>query len=115
MLLASIPPYHSLVRCLTCQYDLRGLTERRCPECGRNFDPGDDRTFDSEALQAPSSRPDWILVFTAFAMVCIVVLDEAFLLLPADHWYSTGEFVTAVCGVAILAWRIRVRTQRTKP
>ena len=28
-------------RCLTCDYALRGLTARRCPECGRAFDPDD--------------------------------------------------------------------------
>jgi hypothetical protein len=25
--------------CLNCGYDLRGLTEPRCPECGKAFDP----------------------------------------------------------------------------
>jgi hypothetical protein len=25
--------------CLNCLYDLRGLTEFRCPECGRGFSP----------------------------------------------------------------------------
>ena len=33
------------MRCLTCKYDLRQLTEHRCPECGREFDPKNDRTF----------------------------------------------------------------------
>ncbi len=27
------------IYCLTCRYDLRGLTSNRCPECGRAFDP----------------------------------------------------------------------------
>jgi hypothetical protein len=27
------------VRCLSCKYDLKKLTEHRCPECGRAFDP----------------------------------------------------------------------------
>ena len=31
--------------CLGCGYDLRGLPEPRCPECGRPFDPGDPPTF----------------------------------------------------------------------
>lgn len=34
------------MHCLTCQYDLRNLTEHRCPECGRPFDPSDECTFD---------------------------------------------------------------------
>jgi hypothetical protein len=31
--------------CGHCFYDLRGLPEARCPECGRTFDPCDARTF----------------------------------------------------------------------
>src|SRR5687767_6979345 len=31
--------------CLRCFYDLRGLPENRCPECGRFFDPDDPRTY----------------------------------------------------------------------
>ena len=33
------------MRCKACGYDLRSLPERRCPECGRRFDPGNPRTF----------------------------------------------------------------------
>ena len=28
-----------LRRCAACEYDLRGLTQNRCPECGLEFDP----------------------------------------------------------------------------
>lgn len=31
--------------CLDCGYDVRGLPENRCPECGRAFDPDDSTTF----------------------------------------------------------------------
>lgn len=31
-------------RCLTCDYPLLSLSEHRCPECGRAFDPADPRT-----------------------------------------------------------------------
>lgn len=33
--------------CISCQYDLRKLTDNRCPECDREFDPSDSATFDS--------------------------------------------------------------------
>ena len=40
--------------CLGCSYNLRGLPEPRCPECGRPFDPGDSRTFrDSVVVPRP--------------------------------------------------------------
>ena len=32
-------------RCLECGYILEGLPENRCPECGRPFDPSDERTY----------------------------------------------------------------------
>jgi predicted amidophosphoribosyltransferase len=35
------------VLCKSCHYPLKQLTERRCPECGREFDPDDPSTFDT--------------------------------------------------------------------
>ncbi len=35
----------TMKRCLSCGYDLRSATKRRCPECARPFDPDDPRTF----------------------------------------------------------------------
>lgn len=32
-------------RCRRCDYPLRGLTEPRCPECGRDFDPENPKTY----------------------------------------------------------------------
>jgi len=31
--------------CLSCAYPLINLPENRCPECGRHFDPSDQRTY----------------------------------------------------------------------
>lgn len=31
--------------CLHCDYSLRDLESRACPECGRTFDPSDEATF----------------------------------------------------------------------
>ena len=31
--------------CLRCYYDLRGLPECRCPECGKTFDSQDPTTY----------------------------------------------------------------------
>jgi len=38
--------------CRTCGYDLRGLAEQRCPECGQPFDPG----WGSEGLSPTGLR-----------------------------------------------------------
>ena len=45
LLLASVivccmPPPLLPGRCRNCRYDLHGLSEPRCPECGTPFDPG---------------------------------------------------------------------------
>jgi hypothetical protein len=37
--------------CLGCRHNLRGLTEARCPECGRPFDPRDPRTWTTSAVR----------------------------------------------------------------
>ena len=33
------PIFDTDVFCPHCEYNLRGQTEARCPECGREFDP----------------------------------------------------------------------------
>ncbi len=38
--------------CRGCHYDLRHLSESRCPECGRGFDPLDRATFTTRPLVA---------------------------------------------------------------
>ncbi len=36
---------NSEMRCRSCAYDLRELSENRCPECGCEFDPADSGTY----------------------------------------------------------------------
>ena len=36
------------MRCLNCKYDLRNLAEHRCPECGREFDPKEAKTYQAD-------------------------------------------------------------------
>ncbi len=53
-----IPPrdlYNKAMYCLGCEYELVGLVENRCPECGRGFDASDPTTF---ASSRPMGRRD---------------------------------------------------------
>ena len=40
--------------CLGCEYRLDHLSEHRCPECGREFDPDDISTFADRLTSLPS-------------------------------------------------------------
>jgi hypothetical protein len=42
------------VRCKTCHYSLMNLTEHRCPECGKPFDPNDQSTFAVASATPPA-------------------------------------------------------------
>ena len=59
-------PAGAMKYCLGCSYCLEGLSEHRCPECGRLFEPGDQRTFTTTPW---TKRTDWYgLALVAFAL-----------------------------------------------
>jgi hypothetical protein len=68
------------VRCLSCNYDLRDLPEHRCPECGRDFDPNDPRTF---AVDRTSRFPLGWFLMGMFAGFCLGVAALYLLILVA--------------------------------
>ena len=63
------------MHCLTCDYNLEHLSGRRCPECGRTFDPADFRTFRCAETQQVSRWTPWIILaaFTAGPMVVMCI------------------------------------------
>src|SRR6185503_12223613 len=63
----------SLMRCKSCHYSLANLTEHRCPECGRHFDPSDPTTFDVLAKFRRSRKRRKILLLTAALIWQLVV------------------------------------------
>jgi hypothetical protein len=66
----------SLVRCLSCNYDLRNLPDNRCPECGREFDPNDASTF----LDPVSRRKRlWIEALIVCALTYVLLLTQCLL------------------------------------
>ena len=64
--------------CTGCNYALRGLSEPRCPECGRPFDPDD---FSTMNLGRPLNRV------------------ARFLLRPTGRWAYAGHAVVTAWGL----------------
>lgn len=74
-------------RCLSCDYALDHLPSTRCPECGREFDPGDSRSFSSgNLLKYGMLTPTALrnLVFIAVALDFTV-------------WWAVREFEFLAC------------------
>jgi hypothetical protein len=74
------------VRCPKCAYELRGLPEPRCPECGEPFDRG--RLLVVQYATRPTNRPItsrdqkmllWLAVFALITMVVSYVLPPVIL------------------------------------
>lgn len=85
--------------CAACRYPLTKLADaRRCPECGRHFDPGDPRTY------LPAPAPQWVtdrLNRTTrhtdrWRAVSLGLFVPALLLLPGSGlWIIAGLVFTA--------------------
>jgi hypothetical protein len=98
--------------CWECGYSLRGLASRRCPECGRPFDPADETTMNmgqevgwvARWLMRPPGWPTHLLLAGAVLVslwACVVPtrrgefsdhLSELLLMSPAWWWRRVGGF-----------------------
>ncbi len=73
--------------CWECGYSLRGLESRRCPECGRGFDPGDLATMDMDHDVGPAARrrmrpPGWPM-FSLIGLAVVLSLWAAATPMPS--------------------------------
>jgi hypothetical protein len=90
------------VRCLSCHYDLRKLSEHRCPECGREFDPSDSKTFEDDKLRQRIRNARF------GTWVCLVFMVVHVLLAYLTHKWFHWPFV-AVFAVGVFVNRIHYR------
>jgi hypothetical protein len=83
--------------CRYCDYILDGLPSNRCPECGRNFDPDDPRTYRLRTPQSLRRR----LVLAPLILLPIVAIatwvlrptaapPKAAQIPPARFWLTPG-------------------------
>lgn len=94
-------------QCLDCGYDLRGLPEPRCPECGRGFNPDDPATYRSTLQREPLSNTRlWgatASFFLAFATIMSMPLANDLNPPMSDHLVGVVVAAGSVClGVALL-------------
>src|SRR5690349_18712264 len=94
-------------RCLGCGYCLRGLHTQQCPECGREFDPSDPRTYGMRGVSAldrwmlePMGRACW---WAAWIGATLVFWGNGFLY---------GGFLVAALGWAVVALVVVYRLVR---
>ncbi|HVP11387.1 MAG TPA: hypothetical protein VMV94_09410 [Phycisphaerae bacterium] len=106
---APLLPTDSPARCLGCRYPLRELTVNRCPECGREFDPGDPATMYLAPIPSPAERfllqpPGWLFHIAAVVAGLIALLLAGLLL------QSVALSMLAPCGAMILMviWLLRL-------
>src|SRR3954451_7208332 len=94
--------------CLSCNYPLRGLTDRRCPECGRPFDPADRRTMNLGRPVGPVGRwmlrpvGPWVVALGLAATGCVAYATR-----PPAGWVRPS-FVDLRFYVHPSAWHDRV-------
>jgi hypothetical protein len=89
--------YHDNGFCLGCGYALRGLSDSRCPECGRTFDPFNSRTMRVPGLsQKPPPKP---VAFGVAMIIYAVITSLASLVGLMDP-------AAGVCVMAAIAWAI---------
>lgn len=75
--------------CLQCRYPLRGLSEHRCPECGKRFDPADPKTTAGKPQR--SYRPGSLVLLAHLLPLVTLVLALTFL--NSRHWaWRWSEF-----------------------
>ena len=98
------------MRCSGCSYDLRGLPENRCPECGRPFDPGSPDTYVAKL------RSSWPYLAAALFGLVALALPRAIIslgslrrlfLLPASvrlaHMETGRIIIILTCVIVSLA------------
>jgi hypothetical protein len=103
--------------CLGCRYTLHALTVHRCPECGREFDPGIRRTFNRplrsrliEWLSSPTS----VGVRRALLVSCGMILWGAAWLPGAFLIEGTGWCLLVLAVIYGIARRIARRITRKR-
>ena len=106
--------YYTGMLCLKCAYDLQGLPEPRCPECGQPFDPADATTFMIKQRSGKRYLAAAIVVASGMVLPLVLRLDDVWrvfvFLIPV--FVVGGTFIQA--GVAIRSFQGLFTEQRSR-
>lgn len=101
-----------LVRCLGCEYDLRGLPrDARCPECGLSVEPSHQRAETESTGRRPPLRLSSTPWLRNLAIACCLMLlvalftawDAVRVVRDADRGEDGIDIVEVIVGIAHLA------------
>lgn len=98
-------------RCPTCNYNLEGLAETRCPECARDFDPDNPTTDCADGPKTWTSASLGLALIASIHLLTLAVstFDVGFRV-PGE-WYplggcemdSIGKFATFTSPLILIA------------
>src|SRR5262245_29301499 len=96
------------MRCKACHYSLKNLTEYRCPECGREFDPSDPSSFEVETRKWSFAGFVAIVMPCCFAgtLLLLIIVQEPSIKGPhyKDFWMLGAILLSLfMCPVVFLA------------
>ncbi|QQE13769.1 hypothetical protein JD969_10000 [Planctomycetota bacterium] len=77
--------------CMHCEYNIAYLTDHRCPECGRSFDPSDPTTYFGPYQER--TKPPYT---TFFISICIVSTICVFFPILNILWFLITCIVTYI-------------------
>jgi len=92
-------------RCLTCEYVLIGLERGRCPECGREFDCHDPKTYTTKPLFVR-----WKFWLPGFVAAVIIGFLLYVILLQVAGWGVAVTLVAPFSIGALIGYGCPVRT-----
>jgi hypothetical protein len=97
--------------CLDCNYSLIGLPTNRCPECGREFNLENPKSFNSERplrwIDRKLLKPIGWPTFTTIALICCGYLYLG--IYPAMYFLWFVPFVLALVPLFLVALMLAVR------
>lgn len=73
--------------CKACGYPLDHLDQPRCPECGREFDPADARTY----ARMPVPFPRWVGICANFSVIIPLVALASLYTAWVVAWFELGH------------------------